>query len=1035
MRKTILSLITVLVFILGASAQDRTITGRVVNDKETPMEGVSVTASDGKAGTQTDKNGNYTIAVSVTTKAIVFSFVNYETVTKQIGKSATINVTMTSSDIKLEEVVVVGYGVQQKKAFTGSASKVDTKEFAQLITPSVDKQLAGRAAGVSVTNSSGLVNAPARIRIRGLQSVNVNQDPIVIIDGVVMTTGNLALTTNSNAIGDINPDDIESIDVLKDGSATSIYGSLGANGIIQITTKKGKRGKTQVNYTGVIGYSSPMQRFNLLNANEFVSVANEKLTNSGALAQARMDSAGTNTNWQDNVFVNNAFTTSQTVSVSGGNDKSSFYLSLNYADSRGIIRSNKNTSYRIRNNFDVQATKWLKIGNNLSVSRQNDFDQNNSTNGLSGAIVGAIRALPNVGIYSKTHATGYNLLPGGNALGQGANLRSIDDNYTNIAFVLDNNRYQSDKYRILENVYGEVSLLKGLKYTTKLGVDYFTDNSSQILDPRHGDGFGSNGVIYQGQQNILQTDIQNYLNYNFSARNHNFSLTAGHELIQKTSRYFTAQGTNISDLFYIKENIITSSASTQSITGYYQKEGIESFYGRLYYDYKSKYFVHVSLRRDGQSSLARDKRYETFPGVSIGWRPVQEGFWKRNSKLSKVVNDLKIKASYAKVGNPLSGFPYLSTYGAAPYGNINGIAVSGVGDPNLEWELSSKYDVGVEMSLFRNVNVTVDYFKNDIDGLILAVPTPYSTGIPGNIIFKNIGRVRNTGIELSLDFNLVRNKNFTWNINANYTNVKNKIISLYKLGGVDVNEYYPSNYNVNRVGEPINALFGYEFAGVNTGNGNPVYYNAAGQLVQRNIANGTYYFANSLNDPALGAQTTLTTADKKILGNAQPKYYGAFTNTFSYKGFDLEIMFRYGGGNKIMNITRQEVLLNQKFANGGKELLNRWTTPGQVTDVPKLWYAQDAVVNQNGEAISRFVEKGDFLRLQNVVLSYTVNAEKLQSSTNNTVKSLRFFVQAQNVHVWSKYKGIDPEAFSANGQDNNISPQVRNLSIGVSLGL
>ncbi|MBS1732741.1 MAG: TonB-dependent receptor plug domain-containing protein, partial [Bacteroidetes bacterium] len=336
MRKTILSLITVLVFILGASAQDRTITGRVVNDKETPMEGVSVTASDGKAGTQTDKNGNYTIAVSVTTKAIVFSFVNYETVTKQIGKSATINVTMTSSDIKLEEVVVVGYGVQQKKAFTGSASKVDAKEFAQLITPSVDKQLAGRAAGVNVNNSSGLVNAPARIRIRGTNSfppasgtiARTLRDPLIIVDGVPVTTGNLALLTNSNALGDINPDDIETIDVLKDGSATAIYGSRAANGVVVITTKKGVRGRTAITYTGVLGYSSPMQRFDLLNASQFVSIANEKYTNAGSLPVAVMDSKGTNTNWQDNVFVNNALSTSHTLGISGGNEKTTFYMSV-----------------------------------------------------------------------------------------------------------------------------------------------------------------------------------------------------------------------------------------------------------------------------------------------------------------------------------------------------------------------------------------------------------------------------------------------------------------------------------------------------------------------------------------------------------------------------------------------------------------------------------------------------------------------------------------------------------------------------------
>ncbi len=269
----------------------------------------------------------------------------------------------------------------------------------------------------------------------------------------------------------------------------------------------------------------------------------------------------------------------------------------------------------------------------------------------------------------------------------------------------------------------------------------------------------------------------------------------------------------------------------------------------------------------------------------------------------------------------------------------------------------------------------------------------------------------------------------------NYTNVKNKFVSLYSIAGVPVTEIFPSNYNINRVGEAINSIFGYEFAGVNSGNGNPVYYNAGGQLVQRNIQTGGYHFANSMSDPTLGAATSLTVADKKILGSAQPTDFGAFTNTFSYKGFELDVMFRYQSGNKIVNITRQEVLLNQRFANSGTEILNRWTTPGQITDVPKLWYAQDAVINQNLETISRFVEDGKFLRLQNIVLSYNVDSKKLKDISNNAIKSARFFIQAQNVHVWTKYRGIDPEAYSEDGQDNNISPQVRNMSIGVTLGL
>lgn len=1029
-------MMAVFAFILGAAAQNRTITGKVSDEKGAPLEGVSVLSPDGKQGTQTGSDGQYSISVPASVKTLRFSNVNFETLSKSLGSQLVVNVSLKAKDASMEEVVVVGYGTQQKKAFTGSASKVDTKEIAQLVTPSVDKQLAGRAAGVNVNVGSGQVNAPARIRIRGTNSFNQNRSPLFVVDGTPITTGNQALISNSNQLADINPDDIESMEVLKDGSATAIYGSRGANGVIMITTKKGTRGRNTITYSGNVGFSSPVQRFDLMNANQFVTIANEKFINAGQLPPARLDPAGTNTNWQDNIFANNAFTTSHTIALSGGTDKALYYMSMNYSNNNGIVRTNKTTAYRVRANVEVQVNKWLKIGNNLAASRQNDFDQNNGSNALSGAIVGAIRALPNVPIYSSTHPTGYNITPGANSLGQGVNLRGIDDNYTNIAFVLDNNKYNSDQYRILDNVFLELSLAKGLKFRSQLGIDYYTDNSLQALDPRHGDGASTNGYIYQGQQNIFNTNIQNYLTYNFSIKNaHNFYLTGGHELQQTTARFYRASGTNISDIFFAKDNIISGTVSVPSVGGSLSKSAIESLFGRLNYDYKGKYFVQGSIRRDGQSSLAKGNKYGVFPGASVGWRVSEEGFWKNNRTISNIVSDFKIRGSYANVGNRLGGFPYLSTYGSSPYGNIGGISPDLVGNPQLQWELSKKYDIGVDLTLFKGrANITFDYFKNDIDKAVLQVPTPFSTGVPNNTISQNIGRLQNKGIELSIDVAVVKTEDFRWNVGANYSHIENKIVSLFDVAGVPTTSIVRSNYTVDSVGLPISSIFGYQFAGVNSGNGNPVYYNAGGQLVQRNVANGSYYFANSMSDPALGAQTTLSAADKHILGSAQPTYFGAFTNTFSYKGFTLDVMFRYQGGNKIVNITRQEILLNQKFANGGTELLSRWTTPGQVTDVPKLWYAQDAVINQNGEAISRFVENGNFLKLQNISLSYDFNNKKIQHLTHDNIKSARFYIQAQNIYAWTKYRGIDPEAYSEDGQDNSVSPQVRNVSIGLNIG-
>jgi TonB-dependent starch-binding outer membrane protein SusC len=1034
MRKVILTVLVAFGFMLGAVAQDRTITGKVTDEKGVALEGVSVTSSKNKNATKTDESGIYTIKIGAEVRYVNFSSVGFESYNKTIGNSNTVNVSLARAESKLDEVVIVGYGVQQKKAFTGSSSKINTQEVAQLVTPSIDKQLAGRAAGVSVNVSSGQVNAPARIRIRGTNSFSQGRAPLFVVDGTPITVGNNALISNSNQLADINPDDIENIEVLKDGSATAIYGSRGANGVIMITTKKGTRNKNSLTYSANVGFSAPVQNFDVLNSAEFVTIANEKFINAGQLPPARLDPVGTNTNWQENVFVRSAPTTSHTLALSGGSDKALYYMSMNYANNNGIIRTNKTTSYRVRANLEVQVNKWFKIGNNLGVSRQNDFDQNNGSNALSGAIVGAIRALPNVPIMGS-HPTGYNITLGANSLGQGVNLRGIDDNYTNIAFVLDNNIYNSDQYRLLDNLFTEFTLAKGLKLRSQLGVDYYTDNSLQALDSRHGDGASGNGSIYQGQQNVMNTNIQNFLNYNFSInKSHNFFLTAGHELQQTTSRFFSGSGIGISDLFFAKTNIITGTVTTPSISGGYGKTALESIFGRLNYDYKNKYFLQGSIRRDGQSSLATQNKYGVFPGISGGWRISQENFIKNNTKLSKIFSDIKLRASYAVVGNRLGGFPYLSTFGSSPYGNVGGISPSLIGNPDLQWEQSKKTDYGIDLSLFNSrLNITADYFENNIDKAVLNVPTPFSTGIPGNRISQNIGQLQNKGVELTIDVAIIRNKNFGWNINANYSEIKNKIISLYDVAGVPTTSLVRSNYTIDSVGLPISSIFGYQFAGVNSGNGNPVYYNGNGDLVQRSVANGGYYFANSLSDPSLGAGTTLTNSDKKVLGSAQPTHFGAVTNTFTYKGFTLDVMFRYQWGNKIVNITRQEILLNQKFANGGKELLQRWTTPGQVTDVPKLWYNNEAIVNQNGEAISRFVESGNFLKLQNIGLSYTFDSQFFKNSTNNAIKSARFFVQSQNVYNWTKYRGIDPEAFSEDGQDNSVSPQVRNVSFGVNV--
>ncbi len=1038
MRKLYLLLFGVVFAVAPALAQ-RTLTGKVSDEKGNPVANASVVVKGTTSGTTTKADGTYSLSLPANAQVLVISSVDMIAQEFNIGNLSAINATLMSEDKIMEEVVVVGYGTQQKKAFTGSASKIDAKEFANLITPSVDKQLAGRATGVQVTNSSGLVNQPARIFIRGVNSINQSTGPLFVVDGVPIITGNLAASTNSNALGDINPADIENIEVLKDGSATAIFGSRAAAGVVMITTKKGSKGKAKVSYDMSMGFSNTLKRFDLLNADEFITITNEKRANLSQSAIAGINAGGVNTDWQSVALINNALVQTHNLSYQGGNAKTSFFFSANYSKQQGVVISNYNKTFRVRTNLEHEVNSFLKVGNNLSVSRQDDGDQNNGSNALSGSIASALRMLPNVNPYNINGPGGFNIsFPISNTIPNGPNAAGVDDGYTNVAFTLSQNKFTSDKIRILNTSFAELSFTKRFKFRSVMSADWFNDYSFSSYDPRHGDGYSSVGIAYNANQNILRTVWQNYFNYNFSVKRHSFYLTAGHEVQKQTSKFVSAQGSNIADLFFLKENLVSGSASVQQVGGGLSKSGFESLFGRLNYDYKNRYFLQASIRRDGQSSLAKTKRYGNFPGISVGWRPSEETIWKNSAFLTKTFTDVKLKYSYAKVGNTLGGFPYLTaTFGPAAYGNLNGIALNSIGNPDLQWETSSKYDFGVEVGMFKGrVNMNFDWFLNDVDNLVLAVPTPPSAGIPGNSISQNVGSLQNKGIEFSIDLSLVRQKEWGWDMNFNYSKISNKITKLYTINGAAVPYIQNGSYNLIRVGDPINIIYGYKSAGVNTANGLPMYYKKDGRLVTHNPLNGVFYFVNNANDGNLLAAnaTTMTFDDRQNLGQGIPTYFGAWTNNFRYKQFAVEVMLRYSGGNQIMNTTAQEALFSQNFHNNGKAILRRWTKPGDVTDVPRLFFRQGAQLNQTGTAISRFVEDGDYVRLQNIVVSYTMDRDLISRVGKGYVESVRFFIQGQNLHAWSKYSGADPDNITAGGIDQSVSPQIRTISFGVNVG-
>jgi len=848
--------------IQNALAQEKVVSGVVKDANGKTLPGVNIIIKQTKTSTQTDLDGKYSIKANEG-NVIEFSFVGNKNSTITVGKSNSYNVVMQSNYEVMDEVVVVGYGTQKKKEVTSSVSKIKGSDIQGLITPSFESQLAGRASGVQVTTSTGIVGAAPRVRIRGVASINSGTQPLYVVDGIPMYSGDLGGYADANALGDINPNDIESFEILKDGAAAAIYGSRAANGVILITTKKGKKGTMRVDYNVTSGFASPFKTFNLLKTADFLTISNEKRTNASQPAWA----AGSDydTDWQAAVLNSSAFQMDHNLSFNGGNDKTKYYMSMGYSTQEGVAVSNDMNRYTFRSSLDHQIANWLTIGGNIGLTRTEYDGLNTGRNSLSGNMFNAIRQLPNTSIYDSSNPTGYNINLSTGNVGQGSNLQPVGDNISNIAYVLNFNKFKSKINRTIISAFASADIAKGLNYRFQASADNAITGGFLYWNPIHGDGRGSNGRLQNSNTDLMRWNTQNILNYNTTFYdNHNISATAVVEYQKERNQSFFGVGTNLLDEFY-NQNLVTGSYGTQESGGGISEVGIMSYLGRVSYNYKQKYFIQGSFRRDGISKLAPETRWTSFTGYSAGWNIAKESFM---SKLNKYISDFKLRASYAEIGNTEIGtYPYLGLTSASQYGALNGIAFTQFGNDQLQWETSLKTNFGIDLALYNNkVKLTFDYFKNETDGLILNSPVPPSLGVPNNSISKNIGSMLNDGYEFGLDVNLINNQNFKWDVNANLTLQSNKVTST--PNGVDLIGGSSSDVNIApniiiRQGESLNSLYGFQYWGVNPANGFPVYYKANGTLVQGNPASQSYSVFDPNNPSNTSVGATLTQADKK----------------------------------------------------------------------------------------------------------------------------------------------------------------------------
>ncbi|MFN8289195.1 MAG: SusC/RagA family TonB-linked outer membrane protein [Chitinophagaceae bacterium] len=1049
MRKLYLLLLGVVFFATQALAQ-RTVTGKVTDEKGSPIANVSVLVRGTTTGTTTKQDGSYSLTVPANAKALVFSSVDMSPVEMPIGTSSVVNATLKAEDKTMSEVVVVGYGTQRRKETTGSVATVKGAAIANKPVQSFEQALAGRAPGVQITVPNGVLNTPPVFRIRGTNSISLSSYPLIIVDGVPSPTGDFSSTNAAgNALASINPNDIESIDIAKDAAATAIYGSRAANGVVYITTKKGKAGKPKVTYNGSVGWTQVYGLPSILNAQQYTDYKNLAASNNLSVNTTNPSGSGytkfatttdlngniIDTYWPDYVY-RKGLAQDHNLNISGGNDNTTYYFSAGYTDQEGILRKNTFTRRNILMNVDSRISKLFSAGGKISYS--NEINRSATSSGSLNGEAFNTAGLGRIVLVNAPNVSPYNLngsynINANNIVGPMSNSIAQVGFYNPVA-VLDLSRSNSETNHIQSNVYVAFKPVSWLTLKTLYGIDYLFVDNELFQSPVHGDGFTAGGNASSTEGKYKRWVWDNTIQIDKSFGKHNVSIVGGTEQDRRTSVGFGLNRQTISDPVY---TVIQAGFTTNNSSGLvYGENYLYSTFGRASYDYNKKYYFSASLRQDEYSAFA--VKSEVFYGLSAGWEVSRENWWK-----SKFFNTLKLRGSFGKVGNTagIGDYAIYSTYGSGLYGGNATLIFNQAGNRKLKWEASKKTDVGFNLGMLKDrVTLDVTYYKNDISDLILFVPQSPSTGVPNNIP-TNVGTMYNKGWEVALSGQPIRSKNFNWTSTLNYSYNKNMVTSL----APGLSEVLTSTSGLETVsrtapGYSAGYIWVVRTAGyVDPATGRRILINKAGQQVyyqfyapsgQFNWSNpdGTQYKVNGV------AGTVNQAADGVMYKNSQPKFYGGWDNTFRWKDFELNVLLTYQGGFYVYYGTHAG-LFDQRFWNNSTDVLTGWRKPGDKTNIPKPVYG-DNVSNGSALAMDFNVFKGDFVKFKNVTLAYNVPAAILNKVK---ISNLRFYLSGQNLGIITKYPGPDPEVSSngnsttSQGVDRNTIGNGRTIMFGINV--
>lgn len=1000
------------------TSNDLKIKGTVVDETGQPVIGANIVVEGTTNGTISDLDGNFMLQVPEKADLRV-SYIGYLDQKVKVGTNTTLRIVLKEDTQTLDEVIVVGYGTMKKSDITGSVASVRLDDLKEGASTSVDQMLLGKSAGVNVVQSSGEPGGGFSVNIRGASSINGGVSPLYVIDGVPIdnsrpvSQGSIVGFSDNrsprNPMSSINPADIESLEILKDASATAIYGSRGANGVILITTKSGKAEKMKVSYSGSVGIQSPSNKLKLLNAADYKRVLNDIIDASGDTETSKVGeiaNGGVGTDWQDEVTRQNAITHEHQLSFSGGNSKTFYYTSLNYVNQEGIVNNTSFERLGARINLKSDISDKIKIGMNVTGSYMKDnFVANGfGVNENAGVMYAAYNYDPTVPVRDE----------------EGNFALSPELQLDNPVALQEGMTSYSDTYRFLASAFGEYHITKDLFLRLNLGTDFMNESRKNFVS-----SLTKQGRFYGGIASNQNSEKSNYIveataNYNKTIQKHSFGALAGISYQRYVTSYLNNRAADFPNESLGAENLNLGNQETFRIQNSVTGNRLASYIGRVNYSFDDRYLATVTFRADGSSRFGKNNKFGYFPSAALAWRLSNESFLKEIDQITS----LKLRLGWGRTGNQEIGdYPALSTYQSAGSAIWDGKQVVGTGpakmpNPDLKWETTDQINLGLDFGVFNNrINGGLDYFWKKTTDMLLQLPVPQSTGYRS--ILSNVGRIDNKGIELFLNTVNIDTKDFKWESNITFTSMRNKVKDLGGIDEIIVGAGYThvEQVAIRKPGLPLNSYYGWEVAGVWQENDDY-------SKMKEDYKPGDLKYVDQNKDGVIND------ADRVVLGNSFPDFQWSFGNTFSYKNFDLYVFFEGVQGVDMLNgnLIDSYFPIDFKRNKFAEPYLNRWTPENPTNQYPSF---TDPLKLGRKVVNSRTLSDASYVRLKTIRFSYRV------PKFSSLIQSLQLYVTAENLFTITDYVGLDPAINSNNNSnfrmDFNAYPSARTFIFGAKI--